>query len=116
MVEAHCYVVDKGEVICSIIRGRININLIAGRFSLVYTSLFTSSRQCLLYKPHTAVSQFCVQLTKAYEAETSCSQTVIDSAMYLLKINLPSLICMIYKHVHIQRVGLIRDTQATLYL
>ena len=36
---------------------------------------------------HTAVSQFCVQLTKAYEAETPCKQIAIDSAMYMLKIS-----------------------------
>ena len=102
VVEAHCYAVDRGKVIFSIIRGRININLIAGRFSLVYTSLFTSSCQCLLYKhlSHTAVSQFCKQLTKAYEAKTSCNQVVIDSATYLFKINLPSLICIVYKQVY----------------
>ena len=46
-------------------------------------------RQCLLYKhlSHTAVSQFCVQLTKVYKAETSCNQVFIDSDMYMVKIS-----------------------------
>ena len=75
-------------MIFSIICNRININLIAGLVSVsVHTSLFTSSCQCLLYKhlSHTAVSQFCTQLSKAYEAKTFCNQVVIDSVyMYLL--------------------------------
>ena len=30
---------------------------------------------------------FCMQLPKAYKAEASCSQVVIDSAAYMVKIN-----------------------------
>ena len=39
----------------------------------------------MLYKQlsHTAVSQFCTQLTTAYEAETSCNQVVADFATHL---------------------------------
>ena len=33
--------------------------------------------------------EFCTQLTKAYEAETSRNQVVIDSATYLIKISSP---------------------------
>ena len=59
-----------------LINSRINNNLIAGRFS--YVGLF-----CQLHTNYL----FCMQLTKAYEAETSCNQVVIDSTKYLLKIS-----------------------------
>ena len=35
--------------------------------------------------------QFCTQLMKAFVAETSCNQLLIDSATYLLTINSPTL-------------------------
>lgn len=38
--------------------------------------------------------KFCVQLMKAYEADASCIQVVIDSATYLLRINL----LLVYLH------------------
>ena len=40
---------------------------------------------------HLKLFQFCMQLTKAFVAETSCDQLLIDSAMYLLTINMPAL-------------------------
>ena len=57
------------------IRSRINNNLIVGCFGSVGL--------CQL-----CTKLFCTQLTKAYGAETSCNQVVIDSATYLLKISL----------------------------
>ena len=38
--------------------------------------------------------KFCVQLMEAYEADASCIQVVIDSATYLLRINL----LLVYLH------------------
>ena len=58
-----------------LIISRINNNLIAGRFS--YAGL---------HQLHTNY-MFWMQLTKAYEAEMSCNQVVIDSTKYLLKIS-----------------------------
>ena len=58
-----------------LINSRINNNLIAGRFGHVG-----------LHQLHTNY-MFCMQLTKAYEAETSCNQVVIDPTKYSLKIS-----------------------------
>ena len=80
VVEAHCCFVDKGELILSMyICSRINNIFIAGCF-------------CLVGRPLTTVYKTVMQLTKAYEAETFCNETVIDSAdidsaTYMLRIN-----------------------------
>ena len=67
---------SKNELILGMyVHSRINNNLIAGCFSPI------GLRQLR------AVPQFCLQLTKAYDAKTSCNQVVIDSATYLLKIS-----------------------------
>ena len=46
-----------------------------------------------LYTAHvcTCVCVFCEQLTKAFIAKTSCNQLLIDSATYLLAMNLLTL-------------------------
>ena len=52
-----------------------------------------------------AVQNSCTQLTKAYGAETSCNQVVIDSATSLLKISLPNLkhtdVCVMYALLYV---------------
>ena len=68
---------DKGELIVSRYVAESINQLIAGRFGHVgLRQLHT--KLLLLYKhlPHTAVSQFCMQLTKAYVTETSCNQLI----------------------------------------
>ena len=84
VAQAHGYIVDKNGLILSMyVCSRINNNLIAECFSL------EGLRQLHIYKTvdqlHTYV--YCIlytQLTKAYKAETSCNQLVIDSAAYML--------------------------------
>ena len=49
-----------------------------------------------------------MQLMKAYKAETSCNQVVIDSAMYLLRTNLPTVVSstsLVPKDEQIKRVS-----------
>ena len=55
VVEAHCYGIDKDEIYLEYVSCRINNNLI----------------------------RLCMQLMKAYNAETSCNQVVIDYAAYM---------------------------------
>ena len=63
---------------CEQIGSRINQKLIAGRFGNEG-----------LHQLHRKL--FCMQLTKAFLAEASCNQLLIDSATYLLTINSPTL-------------------------
>ena len=60
VVEAHCYALQSKRIDCEQIRSRINQQLIAGRFG------HEGLRQL-------RTKQFCMQLTKAFVAETSCN-------------------------------------------
>ena len=77
VVEAHCYALQCRRIDCEQISSRINQQLIAGRFSQ------EGLRQL-------CTKLFSMQLVKAFVAKASCNPLLIDSATYLLTINLPT--------------------------
>ena len=77
VVVTHCWFVNEDELILSMyIRSIIN-------------NIFLAVCSCLVGLWQLYTRQLCtyMQLTKAYEAETACNETVIDSATYKLRIN-----------------------------
>ena len=77
VAEAHCYALQSRQTDCEQIRSRINQQLVAGRFG--HKGLH-----------QLCTKNICMQLMKAFVAKASCNQLLIDSATYLLTINLPT--------------------------